>query len=422
MIIIGILGSMMLAYGKDTPLFGGGLKAQEVSEENIAKAKQMAENFLKENKDKDNWKDQNPRLGKSMILHNRSPLWIEYRVHCDHEENCWFIVITVDDMDYGLGRIFVSEVETKNSLDWDEYWKTKNPIPPSVEVENMMLEDGLPKWTLKAAQKEAQKWIDSNKDDDGWKGNNPTLGKRTIIPRLKNDFQIIEYRVECTGKKECGFINIMINRNGAAQMSSASSTDRAPSTWLETKPEDAPKGGTGKLKFQKTGGKIPASYSSMWSAVGPQKDNDFYRENFKKDAFCKISPNSQIILSTMEEQQWEKIPEKKDDFPYMLGVCGTNLYLNILVKNDHGKYLLKTIQQTQLPMCQEFRAQGVDGGWGPRTISQDFLIPGRFITAPIIVNQNSFIVPSWNTVDHETLPQIDTSQLPECQPNIKSQK
>gem|GEM_PF-6898921 len=74
MIIIGILGSMMLAYGKDTPLFGGGLKAQEVSEENIAKAKQMAENFLKENKDKDNWKDQNPRLGKSMILHNRSPL------------------------------------------------------------------------------------------------------------------------------------------------------------------------------------------------------------------------------------------------------------------------------------------------------------------------------------------------------------
>gem|GEM_PF-1794011 len=95
----------------------------------------------------------------------------------------------------------------------------------------------------------------------------------------------------------------------------------------------------------------------MWSAVGPGRDNNMYKANFKNDAFCKISPDSQVIFSILEERDGEKIPEKKDDFKYMLNTCGANLYMNILVKNQTGTYLLKTIQQTQLPMCKEFREQ-----------------------------------------------------------------
>gem|GEM_PF-4629424 len=83
-------------------------------------------------------------------------------------------------------------------------------------------------------------------------GKKPTLGKRTIFPKLKGvDRQQIEYLVECNDKKNCGYITVSIKNNGMIEFSSASSSDHPPSSYVQVKKEDTPKGGNGKLKFQK---------------------------------------------------------------------------------------------------------------------------------------------------------------------------
>jgi len=286
----------------------------------------------------------------------------------------------------------------------------------------MIEEDGLSHGTLKEAQKAAQKWIDANTGTGFWQWNEPIIGKRTIFPKVKgNDYQIIEYRVTCQETKECWFVNVTIDRNGTAQVNSSSTSDKAPSTWFESKPEDAPKwGNSGKLSLPKKGDRNPSSIHSSPS-LGP--DGDTYRQDFQQEAYCKITPKtygSKILITTLENPNYEENYFMKNG-EFIAKNCFETINTLIYLENDSNIFALKTVRSTPFPACQEERMQWIGAG-GIRTIARDFREAGNFITTPIVVNKNAFILPTWDTVEYETLPKIDTSQLPECSPNVGRRK
>gem|GEM_PF-5959563 len=101
--------------------------------------------------------------------------------------------------------------------------------------------------------------------------------------------------------------------------------------------------------------------------------------------------------------------------------CFETINTLIYLENDSNIFALKTVRSTPFPACQEERMQWIGAG-GIRTIARDFREAGNFITTPIVVNKNAFILPTWDTVEYETLPKIDTSQLPECSPNVGRRK
>lgn len=68
----------------------------------IEKAKSIANEYIKNSFQDENWKDKNPRIIWNWVYNyvdSENPSYIEFKIECNENPNCWFIIVNIDGND-----------------------------------------------------------------------------------------------------------------------------------------------------------------------------------------------------------------------------------------------------------------------------------------------------------------------------------
>lgn len=93
----------------------------------IEKAKNIANEYIKNSFEDENWKDTNPKIVWDWIYNyvdSEKPSYIEFKVSCDENPDCWFIIVNIDGNDVWVPIASTTWATPSEAL--TEKWQEKN--------------------------------------------------------------------------------------------------------------------------------------------------------------------------------------------------------------------------------------------------------------------------------------------------------
>jgi len=165
--------------------------------------------------------------------------------------------------------------------------------------------------------------------------------------------------------------------------------------------------------------------------------------DFVQKGFCKISPNTKVLLSIPQNIKYEE-QYTPDDTEKFYRQCENWVDMDVYLQNDSGVFKTQTSLGTTFPVCMTFMEMPWWWSWRTDFFQRELLIPGTFIMQPIILDEEYNLI-RWNytlddiqadltiLLDHpkrtdvmieiQDIPLVvNVRNLPECQPNIRLKK
>jgi len=178
----------------------------------------------------------------------------------------------------------------------------------------------------------------------------------------------------------------------------------------------------------------------------PNWMHNLMKQNFQDNAYCKISPHSQVLLSIPHDKDFEK-KYITDDEEQLRIQCEKAIKMDMFLRNEKGVFQISTYIWTTFPLCTQIIG---DQSWAGH-IKRGLLVSGSFIDIPIVVSKKYNTLPGTYTMEPEEEvfppqnpisltpvpvnprdedyyrkfslpPVISVRDFPECEPNIRLKK
>jgi len=203
----------------------------------------------------------------------------------------------------------------------------------------------------------------------------------------------------------------------------------------------------------------------------PESQYNSIMNNFKRNAHCKISPTSKVLLAVPQDRDFEK-KYVVDDEEILRLQCEKWVMMDIYIQNTSGIMKVSQRATTTFPACEALPVEVMLWGtyWAPRDRNalvpiswNEILIAGTFFSTPLVLTKDSTILSGTYSLTQETTPfsqdtlqvdegidilplsfgtdgkvqkgntgpsvyyklppiTINVSDLPECEPNIRLKK
>jgi len=172
-------------------------------------------------------------------------------------------------------------------------------------------------------------------------------------------------------------------------------------------------------------------------------DTNWYIFNFHKNAFCKISPHTKVLLSVPKNLKYEE-QYTPDNDKVFYRQCEAWVDMDVYLQTDTGIFKTYTSLGTTFPVCEEKMEIPWGWSWKIDLFERNLLVPGTFITQPIVLDEQYNLI-RWKytfediqvdlsiplvhperrniTIDIQDIPLVvNVNNLPDCQPNIRLKK